>query len=117
ATAPLVKDVKLTPAAPSACSPDAYFSRTASCGFGATVDVDWGTRDDNTPPTNVGLNAAANFHVEVNGVSLLPPGANTPSGIWSVPSGLTTGASGSTAVQVKTWWKDTDNSHKWNNQA
>jgi hypothetical protein len=94
---------------------DAYFSYlpTASlnCKYDATVEVNWGTRED--PPRNV----AANFSVSANGtplnlVSWNPtlPGATA---IYASSGGAITANPGANPVSVSLSWTDTNTTHTW----
>ena len=69
--------------------------------YGATVDVDWGTRDD------AALAVAANFWVKVNGVRLDPPAANQPSGVWTTLGTPFRADPGPNDVTVELDWDDT----------
>jgi hypothetical protein len=105
--APLFKDVKLVG---GTCAPDAYFSRTASCQSGVSVDVDWGDRDDGNKAIS------SNFTVSVNGVPLLPPGATTPTGVWTTPApNIPLSAGGATTLTLDWTWNDPDPTHSWRN--
>ena len=108
ASHPLIKDVHLTGGCASRA--DAYFGPydgvelvgDRHCNYGATVDVDFGNR----------YPGSTNFKVQVNGVDLLPPGAN-PNGVWTT-AGTPLDAStaqvgnqretGDNPVQVKVFW-------------
>ena len=109
---PRVRDVFLTPGCPFS---DAYFGTlpiaATDCKYGANVDVEWGTRDDGNKAI------AANFSVRVNGVAATPPGATTPSGVWSVPSTALSAVEGANTVTVELDWEDTDTSHNWTGQC
>ncbi len=110
--APRIRDVRLT----GGCGVgDAYFGplpvAATDCRFGANVDVFWGTRDDGD------LAVASNFSVKVNGVAATPPGANQPSGIWTVPSNTLTANPGANDVTVEIDWTDTTNGHVWEGNA
>ena len=109
ASHPLIKDVHLTGGC--ATRADAYFGPydglglvgARTCNYGATVDVDFGNR----------YPGSSNFKVQVNGVDLLPPGAN-PNGVWTTagtPLQATTAQQGNqretgdNPVTVKVFWK------------
>ena len=124
---PRVKNVVLT----GGCPFDPYFGRlpetASSCAietgppgpkrlqvsYGATVDVDWGTRDD------AALAVAANFWVKVNGVRLDPPAANQPSGVWTTLGTPFRADPGSNDVTVELDWDDMTTSppHFWRGLA
>ena len=106
--APRIRDVTLT----GGCGiGDAYFgplpTAATDCRFGANVDVFWGTMDD------AELADSSNFTVRVNGVAASPPGANQPSGVWTVPSNVLTANPGANNVTVEIDWTDTTNGHVW----
>ena len=114
---PRVKDVVLT----GGCPFDPYFASlpdTASaCAYGATVDVQWGTRDDNE------LAVDDNFEVRVNGVRLNPPpdnpaGVDSPSGVWTTTGTPFSASPGPNDVTVKLDWEDTTTNpvHSWGTQ-
>ena len=90
---------------------DAYFgplpTAATNCRFGANVDVFWGTMalDD--------LAVSSNFTVRVNGVAASPPGANQPSGVWTVPSNALIASGGANNVTVEIDWTDTTTGHVW----
>jgi hypothetical protein len=62
------------------CAPDAYFLRLgpgqANCRFGATANVDWGSRSEGT------------FEVTVNGVSASGSGQGPNYPTWSTPESI-----------------------------
>ncbi|HET6616317.1 MAG TPA: pilus assembly protein TadG-related protein [Gemmatimonadota bacterium] len=107
-TEPRVRDVFLTGGCPSA---DAYFGplpvAATECRFGANVDVEWGTRDNDE------LAESDNFSVRVNGVDLDPPGPTTPSGLWSTASNTIIANPGANTVSVEVDWEDTNTAHTW----
>jgi Putative Flp pilus-assembly TadE/G-like len=103
-----IRDVNLT----GGCgTTDAYFGAlpvaATNCRFGANVDVFWGTRAQDE------LAVSSNFSVKVNGVAANPPGATTPSGVWTVPSNVLTASTGANTVTVEVDWTDTNTSHTW----
>ena len=106
---PRVKDVVLT----GGCPFDSYFARlpdeATNCPYGATVNVEWGTRDDSV------LAVAANFSVKVNGVALTPPAPNQPSGTWTTVGTPFTADPGPNDVSVEIDWTDTTTNpqHTW----
>ncbi len=105
---PRIRDVRLT----GGCAVgDAYFgplpTAATDCRFGANVDVFWGTMDDNE------LAVSSNFSVRVNGIAASPPGANQPSGVWTVPSNVLTANPGANNVTVEIDWTDTTTGHVW----
>ena len=96
---------------------DAYFSPlptgSTNCTYGATVEVNWGTRD--TPPNNVN----GNFSVSVNGTALnLVSWDTAPGGtaIYSTSTNITANA-GANAVSVSLGWTDTNTGHSWGGNA
>lgn len=105
---PLIKHVMLTGGCATA---DAYFgplpTGATDCRYGANVDVDWGSRDDNE------LADSTKFSVRVNGVNASPPGAATPTGVWTVPSTALVGNPGPNTVTVELDWTDTTNTRVW----
>lgn len=93
---------------------DAYFGTipvTASpqeCRFGASAEVDWGSRDDGNK------NVSANFSVRVNGVNLNPPSATQPSGVWTTAGTPLIANPGPNPVTVELDWADNNPTHFWN---
>jgi hypothetical protein len=91
---------------------DAYFSYlpTASlnCKYDATVEVNWGTRDDGNKKV------AANFSVKANGVTLnlVSWDANTTA-IYASSGGAITANPGPNPVSLNLSWTDTNTSHSW----
>jgi hypothetical protein len=111
AARPLIKEVTLTGGC--ATRADGYFGPytglqpvgARTCNYGATVNMDFGTRY----PTST------NFKVQVNGVDLLPPNGpgGNPNGVWvtsGTPLVATTNQQGSqpetgdNPVHVKVFW-------------
>lgn len=107
---PRVTNVGLTGGC-SATLGDAYFGPmpvdATDCRFGAEVEVNWGSRDDDN------RNISANFTVKANGVALSPPEANTPSGIWFTTGTPLIANPGPNQVTVELDWEDTDPTHNW----
>ena len=93
---------------------DAYFSYlpTASldCKYDATVEVNWGTRDD--PPNNVN----ANFTVKANNTTLNLISWNTAPGgtaVYGSAGGAITATPGPNPVSLSLSWTDTNTNHSW----
>jgi hypothetical protein len=92
---------------------DAYFgtipvtANPQQCAFGASVEVNWGSRDDGNK------NISANFTVNVNGVDLNPPSPTQPSGIWTTAGTPLLASPGPNTVTVELDWEDNDPTHVW----
>ena len=111
---PRIPRVTLTGGCGGPTKDDAYFSRlptaSANCTYDATVEVNWGTRDD--PPNNV----PANFSVKANGATLnLVSWDTTPGGtaIYQSSGGAITANPGANPVSLNLSWTDTTTTHSW----
>ena len=105
---PLLKDVQVL----GGCGNpgDSYFGAlplgSTTCAVGATVKVDWGTRD------NGPLNVAANFKVSANGTQLNQIADDGTTKTYS-SNNVAALAAGGTNISVTLEWTDNTTTHTW----